>query len=304
MSEPLLDVRGLEIRYSGLSLGVGTVDLKVYGNEIFGLVGESGSGKTTLGMGVLGSLPASAQITRGTIRFAGRDLVTASPADWRQIRWRQLAYVPQGAMNVLNPISRIGRQFADMVRDHTGEKLKGRWLAKVEAALEAVRLPANVLKQYPHQLSGGMKQRVCIAMAILFDPKLIIADESTSALDVVSQRVVLQTLMRVRTRFNTSIILIGHDMALQAQMADRIGIMFAGRFVEMGAATDIFDNPRHPYTKRLIASVPSIKHKQGIPAISLPTEDERESWQRESGPLLEVGPGHFVRPVSEAAVTA
>jgi ABC-type dipeptide/oligopeptide/nickel transport system ATPase component len=301
MAEPLLDIRGLEVRYAGLALGVGTVDLAVYPNEVFGLVGESGSGKTTLGMSVLGGLPASARIVRGSIGFRGRDLVTASRAEWRRTRWRELAYVPQGAMNALNPVARVRRQFADLVRDHTGQKLKGEWLARAERALAAVRLDSDVLGCFPHELSGGMKQRVCIAMAILFDPKLIIADESTSALDVVSQRVVLQTMLRVKAEFGTSIVLIGHDLALQAQAADRIGIMFGGHLVEIGPATDIFDNPHHPYTQRLIASVPSIKRRAEIPDAGLPTDAERESWLREDVPLVEVSPGHLMRPVDGQA---
>jgi ABC-type glutathione transport system ATPase component len=297
MGEALLDIRDLEVRYAGLALGVGTVDLAVYPNEIFGLVGESGSGKTTLGMSVLGSLPASARIVRGSIDFCGLDLVKANRAEWRRTRWRELAYVPQGAMNALNPVARVRRQFADIVKDHTGQQLKGEWAARAERALAAVRLEAGVLGCFPHELSGGMKQRVCIAMAILFGPKLIVADESTSALDVVSQRVVLQTLLKVRSDFGTSIVLIGHDLALQAQVADRIGIMFGGHLVEIGSATDIFDSPRHPYTQRLIASVPSIKRRTTIPDADLPSDAERESWLRENAPLVEVSSGHFVRPV-------
>ena len=301
MSEPLLTIADLEIRY-GSGVGVGPVDLAVYDREIFGIVGESGSGKTTLGMGILGSLPVPGKIVRGSIRFLGEELVDARPAAWRDIRWLKLAYVPQGAMNVLNPVTRIGSQFGDIVRDHTGSGLSGGWLQRVQASLEAVRLPVEVLAQYQHELSGGMKQRVCIAMAIMFNPKLIVADESTSALDVVSQRVVLQTLMRVRSEFQTSIILIGHDIALQAQVADRIGIMFAGHFVEVGSVADVFDDPRHPYTQRLIASVPSIRLRQGIPDVPLPSDAERQSWRNAKIPLLEVTAGHFVRPLDEVVM--
>ena len=299
MAGPLLEINGLEVRYSRGAPGVGTVDLEIKPNEVFGLVGESGSGKTTLGMAVLGNLPASATIIRGTIRFSGHNLINATPAEWRRIRWRELAYVPQGAMNSLNPVSRIRRQFADLVGDHTGEKLKGRWLRKVEEALAAVRLEPLVLGLYPHELSGGMKQRVCIAMAILFDPRLVVADESTSALDVVSQRVVLQMLLNIRSHSGMSMLLIGHDLAVQAQIADRIGILFAGHFVEIGTTQDIFDNPRHPYTRHLIRSVPSIKHRMGIPDDGLATDAERLDWMGEDEPLVEVSPGHFLRPVSE-----
>jgi ABC-type dipeptide/oligopeptide/nickel transport system ATPase component len=280
---------------------VGTVDLEIKSNEVVGLVGESGSGKTTLGMAVLGSLPASATVVRGTIRFLGRNLIAATRAEWRRIRWRELAYIPQGAMNSLNPISRIGRQFADLIGDHTGEKLRGQWLRKVEEALAAVRLEPHVLSLYPHELSGGMKQRVCIAMAILFDPRLVVADEPTSALDVVSQRIVLQMLLNIRSRCGMSMLLIGHDLAVQAQIADRIGILFAGHFVEIGATQDIFDNPRHPYTRRLIRSVPSIKYRTGIPDDALTTDAERLQWMVGAEPLVEVSPGHFLRPVSEMA---
>jgi peptide/nickel transport system ATP-binding protein len=299
MADPLLEISGLEVRYPGWALGVGSVDFQIHHSEVFGLVGESGSGKTTLGMAVLGSLPASATIVHGSICFLGRDLITATRAEWQCVRWREVAYIPQGAMNSLNPVSRIGRQFADLVGDHTSERFKPRWLRKVEEALAAVRLGPQVLDLYPHELSGGMKQRVCIAMAILFDPRLIVADEPTSALDVVSQRILLQMLLKVCSQSGTSILLIGHDLAIQAQIADRIGILFAGHFVEIGTTQDIFDNPLHPYTQQLIKSVPSIKYRTGIPDVPLSTDSERLGWVGEDEPLVEVSPGHFLRPVSE-----
>ena len=299
MADPLLEISGLEVRYPGRALGVGTVDLQIHHNEVFGLVGESGSGKTTLGMAVLGSLPASATIIHGSIRFLGRNLITATPADWQRIRWRELAYIPQGALNSLNPVSRIGRQFADLVGDHTGDRLKGRWLRRVEEALAAVRLGPQVLDLYPHELSGGMKQRVCIAMAILFDPRLIVADEPTSALDVVSQRVVLQMLLKVRSHSGMSMLLIGHDLALQAQIADRIGILFAGQ---------VRGDRSHPGHLRqsapsLYAAADPVSSVHQIPHGNSrsPPFDRRGTagWMGEDEPLIEVSPGHFLRRASE-----
>lgn len=296
----MLDVRDLAITYDtprGIVPGVSGVDLSIGEGEIFGLVGESGSGKSTLCMSILGFLPRAAHIERGEIRFDGRDLRHAGPDDWRAVRWRSIAYVPQGAMNVLNPVRRIDSQFADLIRDHLGQSLDGVWRDRLAGVLRSVRLDPDVLSRYPHELSGGMRQRICIAMAILFEPRLIVADESTSALDVVSQRVVLQTLSAVRDRIGASIILIGHDLALQAQVADRVGIMLAGRLVEVGPVRSIFEAPRHPYTRLLIASVPSIRQRAGIAEVA--TDDDRRRWEMSIGPLVEVAPGHLVAAAGE-----
>jgi peptide/nickel transport system ATP-binding protein len=293
----VLEVQDLDIVYRTQRGPVGAVagaSFNVFADEVFGLVGESGSGKSTLAMAILGNLPDNGVLSRGRILFDGRDLATASALTWRAVRWKHLAYVPQGAMNVLHPLRRIGDQFDDIIADHGVRSHQPDWNATILALLHAVRLAENVLACFPHELSGGMRQRVCIAMAMLLGPKLIIADESTSALDVISQRVVLQTLLEVRARLNAAIILIGHDLALQAAVADRIGIMLAGRFVEIGPVTRIFDNPLHPYTRRLIASVPSIRHQNGLPDIVAADEAERKTWWSEDAHLVEVEPGHFV----------
>lgn len=294
--QALLRIVNLQVQYRrALEAipGVGPIDLEIGRGEMFGIVGESGGGKSTLSMAILGNLPQSAVIEHGQIIFEDKELVSSGESARRAVRWKKLAYVPQGAMNALNPVRRIGAQFADIVRDHEGERLGGEWLRKTAALLQAVRLTRGVLDKFPHELSGGMRQRVCIAMALLFGPKLIIADEPTSALDVISQRDVLQTLQRVRDEFGTSIILIGHDLAVQAQVADRIGIMRAGQFVEIGALATIFHHPAHPYTRTLIASALSIRSRTGIPPLqaTLAAPEKEPS----SVPLREVQPGHYAR---------
>jgi len=292
-ASPLLAVENLSVTYAtrgGTVPALRGLSFAARSGEVFGLVGESGSGKSTLAMAILGQLPRSADINGGRILFEEQDLRTASPAAWQLVRWSKLAYVPQGAMSALNPVRRIGNQFQDLFRDH----LQSSDLSRILALLESVHLPERVLAAYPHELSGGMRQRVCIAMAIALTPRLIIADEPTSALDVISQRRVLETLLEVRMQLRATIVLIGHDLAVQAQVADRIGILLAGRFVEIAPVAAIFDHPRHPYTQRLIASVPSIRKRSGLPQVTPATETERACWADASAPLSEVAAGHWV----------
>ncbi len=296
----LLALEDLSVAYvtrQGSVAALQHLSLKTHAGEVFGLVGESGSGKSTLALAILGQLPRSAHVGSGRILFEGEDLRSASLAAWRRLRWRKLAYVPQGAMSALNPVRRIAAQFEDLFRDHLEPADSSRTLA----LLESVHLPQRVLGAYPHELSGGMRQRVCIAMAIALRPRLIIADEPTSALDVVSQRHVLETLLEVRARLHAAIILIGHDLAVQAQVADRIGILLSGRFVEIAPVAAIFEQPRHPYTQRLIASVPSIRRRSGLPQIASPTEEERLRWADPSAPLIEIAAGHWVATYDRTA---
>jgi ABC-type glutathione transport system ATPase component len=292
-NDGMLRVEDLSVTYvtrQGLVPALQRLSFGVRAGEVFGLVGESGSGKSTLAMAILGQLPRSAGVGSGRILLEGENLRTASPDAWRHVRWRKLAYVPQGAMSALNPVRRVGDQFDDLFRDH----LESSDARRTSALLESVHLPERVFDAYPHELSGGMRQRVCIAMAIALTPRLIIADEPTSALDVVSQRRVLETLLDVRTQLGATIILIGHDLAVQAQVADRIGILLSGRFVEIAPVAAIFEHPRHPYTQRLIASVPSIRHRSGLPEITPATEGERLRWADPSAPLIEIAAGHWV----------
>ena len=212
---------------------------------------------------------APGYIERGEILLKDQDVLALPLEEMRQIRGRQLALIPQGAMNSLSPVTKIREQLMDGIITHrSGTKREA--IERVETALDMVGLPNRVLNMYPHELSGGMKQRVCIAMAISLNPELIIADEPTSALDVVAQRVVSQTLVEVKEKLGSTLITIGHDMGLMAQMANRIAIMYAGRIVEVGPISSVYAEPLHPYTRLLIVSVPSIHEKRelrGIPGL-------------------------------------
>lgn len=301
-SNTLLSIRGISVEYISAGLrAVRNVSFDVLKNEVLGLVGESGSGKTTLGMAILGSLPRSARLVEGEIVFQGKNLAQASASDWRAMRWNELSYVPQGAMNALNPVTRIREQFHDIFRDHSANYSAEMRRKKMEELVAKVQLSADSLDKFPHELSGGMKQRICIAMAIALDPKLIIADEPTSALDVISQKSVLQMLSRARSELSASMVLIGHDLALQAQVVDRLGIMCAGRLVEIGPVASIFNLPSHPYTRRLLSAVPSIRHRTGLrPEDGEDTDAIVQSWFKTETQLIEVGKDHFAMAPSAA----
>ena len=278
--------------------------------ERLGLVGESGSGKSTTALAILRILPQSARSDEGRIYLDNQELLTLDEEAMRAIRWRRIALVPQGAMNSLNPVLRIYHQMADVIREHEGRVATKLIREQIGTALEQVDLAASVMDLYPHQLSGGMKQRVCIAMAILLKPQVIIADEPTSALDVVTQQVVAQTLMQVQEQIGASILLIGHDMGLQAQLVDRLAVMYAGHLVEIGPVGSIFHEPLHPYTQSLISFIPTLREKRpprglaGLPPRLLgeptgcvfrarcPVAIDR--CQHEVPPLREVHPGHQV----------
>src|SRR6266511_3572864 len=234
---PVLSVEHLSVSYgteAGRRKAVDDLSFEVRRSEVFGLVGESGSGKTTTASAILGLVKPPGRIDGGRIRLGGDDLVGLSRRAWEPIRWRRLSLVPQGAMNALNPVMRIGDQIRDVLETHEGRRSRAILDERIGALLDSVGLPGRVMRAYPHELSGGMKQRACIAMAIALDPALIIADEPTSALDVVVQRAVAETLKDVQARLGVSVILIGHDLGLQAQLVDRLGVMYRGRLVEIG----------------------------------------------------------------------
>ena len=273
MAAPVLSIRDLRVYFNiraGTVRAVDGVDLDLAEGEKVGLVGESGSGKTTTALAVMRMIKPPGEIAGGTIQLDGRDLVELSEPEMRSVRGNDIAMVPQAAMNALNPVRRIRDQMLDGLRDHGVNLSRTRMQDRLATLMAQVGLDTNVLNLYPHELSGGMKQRVTIAMAISHNPRLILADEPTSALDVVVQRQVMETLEDVRSEIGAAVILVGHDMGLMAQFADRIGVMYAGKLVELATVEQIFANPRHPYTRLLISSLPDTagkKRLQGIPGL-------------------------------------
>jgi len=273
----VLDVRNLSVSYhtpAGPVRAVNKVSFILRPGERFGLVGESGSGKTTTALSLMRLLQEPAVIEGGQVLLDGVDLLKLSEEQMRLARFADIALIPQGAMNSLNPLMKVGEQLRDTIRAHRnggGSSSKASIDERIHEVLGSVELHTGVMDSYPHELSGGMKQRVCIAMAILLNPKVIIADEPTSALDVVVQRQVMETLRRVQEGLGASVILVGHDMGLMAQFVDRVGVMYGGKLVEVGPVRGIFKDPLHPYTQLLIKSLPNLHTKEdfrGIPGLT------------------------------------
>jgi peptide/nickel transport system ATP-binding protein len=273
-SDRVLDVRDLRVSYHtprGPVRAVNGVSFFLKRGERLGLVGESGSGKTTTALSLMRLIQAPAVIEGGQALLDGKDLLSLSEEEMRRARFAEIALIPQGAMNSLNPVMMVGEQLRDTVRAHMPGESRSTLDARIVEVLESVDLRANVMEAFPHELSGGMKQRVCIAMGILLSPKVIIADEPTSALDVVVQRQVMETFGRVQNELDAAVILVGHDMGLMAQFVDRVGVMYGGKLVEVGPVRDIFKDPLHPYTQLLIGSLPTLKTKEmfkGIPGLT------------------------------------
>ncbi len=264
----LLDITDMRIHYEsvrGTYKVVDGVDVSVKRQEIFGLAGESGCGKSTLVEGILRLIVPPGHIRSGEAKFypypeqpdEGLDLTQLSYAEMQAIRWKQLSYIPQGSMNSLNPVMRIQDQMADAALTHEPMS-RAQVATQVHELLGFVGLPASVGRAYPHELSGGMKQRVCIAMSMLLQPALVVADEPTTALDVNVQRAVLEMISHLRDSFGATIIFVSHDLAVHAELVDRLAIMYAGEVMEVGTVYQIFDSPQHPYTQRLIHSIPAL----------------------------------------------
>ncbi len=310
---PVLTVNDLSVYYHtsrGPVKAVEKVNFDIRAHERLGLVGESGSGKSTIALALLRMIKPPGRIETGEVILDGTDLLRLSEEQMRSMRLNKIALVAQGAMNSLNPVVKIKPQIVDGMKDHAIGLTSKQMDERVYELLDSVGLRKDVASMYPHELSGGMKQRVCIAIAISLRPKLIIADEPTSALDVVVQRQVMDTLLKVQEDLGASILLIGHDMGLMAQVADRVGIMYAGEFAELSQSADLFRDPLHPYSQLLINSLPSIERKgtlKGIPGLP-PSLLERptgcpfrprcpfafERCEVEDPPLREVRPNRLV----------
>jgi peptide/nickel transport system ATP-binding protein len=275
---PVMEVRNLRIHYDtpkGAVQAVAGVSFDLYEGETLGLVGESGCGKSTTAYGILQLIQPPGKIVEGSVTLENKNLLALSERDFRDMQWTSLALIPQGAMNSLNPTMKISRQIADVIETHEGRQGRDKLKQRILDLFKTVGLPGRIYDMYPHELSGGMKQRVCIAMAIALNPSVVIADEATSALDVVVQRVVAQTMLKVKDLLGVSMIMIGHDMGLMAQMVDRIAVMYAGNIVEIAPVRNLFKNPMHPYSQILIDSIPSLKEKKPLKITEGITHDPR-----------------------------
>jgi len=321
MNSALLEVRDVRVYYSSVRGEYKVVDgvsFDVQRNEVLGLAGESGCGKSTLVEGLLrlvvppGYIKSGEAISDELTKDVSNncDLLSLTDEEFRQIRWKNISYIPQGSMNSLNPVMKVEDQIMDAILTHS-DMSRQEAKERVAELLNAVGLPAGVAGLYPHEMSGGMKQRAIIAAAIALKPKLIIADEPTTALDVSIQRMILQTLKRVRQAIGATIIIVTHDMPVHAQLADRLVIMYAGKVVEIGSIRHLFDDPLHPYSQGLIATIPSItkqrRRLQGILGMApSPLEwppgcrfyprclSVTEVCKQEEPALREIKPGRFV----------
>jgi oligopeptide/dipeptide ABC transporter ATP-binding protein len=325
---PLLEVRHLTIEFPALDRvgtgdspvlfpAVGDLNFSIAPAEVLGLVGESGSGKSVTALAILRLLPPEARVS-GEILFsengAARNLPDLSDDSMRQVRGSRIAMIFQEPMTALNPVMRVGDQIAEAVTAHNSiSKREARERAVAAMNDVAIPDPAHRARDYPHQLSGGMRQRVMIAMAIVNRPQLLIADEPTTALDVTIQAQILDLLAELRAKFGLAMLFVSHDLAVVSQIADRVAVMYAGRLVELGTKRDIFQAPAHPYTRGLLHAVPDMKTDRtqplktiegAVPALHLmpvgcPFEPRCELHVEECAhalpPLVEVVPGHWAR---------
>jgi len=330
VTSPLLEIRNLDVAFPVRSgdrtdfvPAVRDLSFEIAAGESLGLVGESGSGKSVTSLAILRLLPPQATIT-GTIRFEGRDLLQGSEDAMRELRGSAIAMIFQEPMTALNPVMRVGDQIAEAVLAHRKmPKYEAAKIATDALTTVAIRDPEKRARDYPHQLSGGMRQRVMIAMAIVNRPRLLIADEPTTALDVTIQAQILELLAELREKFGLVMLFISHDLAVVSKVTDRVAVMYAGSLVEIGASNDIFCKPMHPYTQGLLNSVPTLRTdlrerlrtiEGSVPPIGSPALSHACGFEprcnirvpkcaEELPPLIQVGSGHLVRcPVQRAEI--
>ncbi len=314
MTEDIINIENLSVYYMTLKGFVHAVDnasLNIRKGEIMGLVGESGSGKSTLALAIMRLLPPTARIVKGSIIFEGKDLVKMDYNQLKEILWKKIALIPQAALNALNPVLRIIDHFMETAKAH-GVNDKEWVIDRASKLLELLRLePERVLKSYPHELSGGMKQRVLIALAMLLEPDVLILDEPTTALDVLTQRYILDLLKDLHAKTSITMIFITHDIAVIADIADRVTVMYAGKIFEVGDVYTVFKEPKHPYSIALMKSIPSligpIEEMKSIPG-TLPDlrnpppgcrfaprcQYAMDICHEKEPPLIELKPGHYV----------
>jgi len=261
MPEPLLSVRNLRVEYltpNGSVRAVDDVSFDVAAGEVFGLAGESGCGKSTLALAALRLLPPPAVITGGEVWFDGEDILAMDDAALSSFRWRKISLVFQSAMNALNPVLTVGAQICDVIERHEGVT-RSQATERAAQLLRLMGIDSARLRSYPHQLSGGMRQRVVIAIALALKPPMMFMDEPTTALDVVVQQEIMQQIAELKRELGFSILFITHDLSLMVEFSDRIGILYAGKLVELSGAKQLFESPRHPYTRGLMASFPALR---------------------------------------------
>ncbi len=314
MSEKLLEVRDLRTYFyttKGIVKAVDGISFTLNKGEVLGLAGESGCGKSTTAYSIIRLVPPPGRIVGGKIIFEGQDILSLDKEEFRRkIRWKKISMIFQGAMNALNPVYTIGDQLAEVFMIHEG-LTKREAMPHVYKLLQMVGIDPKRARSYPHELSGGMKQRVMIAMALALRPPLVIADEPTTALDVVVQAQIMNLLKKLQREHKISIILITHDLSLIAEIADKVAIMYAGKIVEYGTAEQVYLNPQHPYTKALLRSIPRLRGEitklewiPGTPPDLLAPPPgcrfaprckfKMDICEKEEPPVIEVEPGHFV----------
>ena len=319
ISLPLLEVDSLTVDYRtrrGNVRAVNSVSFTLEKGETLGLVGESGSGKSTLGLSVIRLVPPPGVIVNGHIRIDGKDILSFSEEEMRSIRGEKVAFVFQDPMTSLNPVKKVGAHFIELIRTHEPNVSEREALERVEKALKDVGILTERINDYPHQFSGGMRQRIMIALAIALNPDLVIADEPTTALDVIVQAKILDLLKSLRDTYGMALILITHDLSIVLERCDRIIVMYAGNLVEYASSMELHRNPRHPYTQGLLQSIPNIELAEqkleaipGSPPNLLDPPKGCRFWPRcssaqekcrvEEPPIVESSPGHFVRCFSE-----